>query len=73
MTIREKIKNYLETGKSLNSAKAYELFNTFSLQQHIHALKSQGIKIESEIITNNKTGNKFAEYFIDYSKKDLFS
>jgi len=64
MTTRNKIKDYLLNGKKLNSLTAFEKFNTLSLQQHIHALRQQGIDIKTEEKTNKKTHKRFAEYFI---------
>lgn len=66
MKKREQIKNYLLQGKKLNGLKAFELFNTISLPQHIHALKNNhGIAIESEMMINSKTGTKYAQYYIE--------
>ena len=61
---RERIKKYLQSGKKLTSLKAFEKFNTFSLQQHINALRKQGIDIITEIKENKNTKTKFAEYSI---------
>lgn len=64
-TTREKIKSYLESGETLNSLKAFQLFNTLSLQQHIHALRKHDIIIKTEMKKNGKTGVLYAEYFLE--------
>ena len=64
MTTRNAIKNYMLAGKKINGISAFQKFNTLSLPQHIHALRSQGMDIETEEKKNNKTGVRFAEYFI---------
>jgi len=63
-TTRNKILFYLMSGKKLDSQKAYKLFNTLSLQQHIHALREHGTQIITEEKRNKNTGVRYAEYWI---------
>ena len=64
LTTRDKIKNYLESGKTLTSLKAFELFHTLSLQQHIYALRNQGLEIYTLHEKNKNTGVRFAVYSV---------
>ena len=63
-TTRNKIKTYLESGKTLDNIKACELFKTMSLQQHIHAIRNQGVEIHTLIEKNKKTNKSYAVYSI---------
>ena len=63
-TTRNKIKTYLESGKTLDNIKAWELFKTMSLQQHIHAIRNQGVEIHTLIEKNKKTNKSYAVYSI---------
>ena len=63
-TTRQKIKSYLESGKTLDNIKAWELFKTMSLQQHIHALRCSGMEIYTHDCINKKTKTRYAEYCI---------
>lgn len=64
MTTREKIRKHLESGKTIDNIKAWELFKTMSLQQHIHALRCSGITIHTEKKHNCITGKDYAVYSI---------
>ena len=64
LTTRQKILNHLNSGRTLDNIKAWELYKTMSLQQHIHALRNQGIEIHTLEKVNKKTGVRFAEYSI---------
>tara|TARA_Y100000114_G_scaffold43691_1_gene39192 strand:- start:5569 stop:5817 length:249 start_codon:yes stop_codon:yes gene_type:complete len=63
-TQRNKIRQYLESGKSLTPILALKKFNSMRLASHIHALKTQGIPINQKLCVNEK-GNRYAEYWID--------
>jgi hypothetical protein len=59
---RSKILKYLQDGNTLDSLKAFKLFGTLSLQQHINVLRNRGNAIFTTMETNKKTGVRFAQY-----------
>ncbi len=63
-TKREQILKYLQSGKRLDNIKAYNLYNTFSLAQHIKALRLQGANIATEMKIDNNTHTAYAEYYM---------
>lgn len=63
-TTRTKILNHLNAGKTIDNLEAFALWKTTSLQQHIHALRRQGVEIHTLEKVNKKTGVRFAEYSI---------
>ena len=64
MTDREKILKHLESGQTLTSLEAFKKFKTLSLQQHINVLRNRGHEIHTEIDCNERTGKRFAVYYM---------
>lgn len=63
-TQNEKIKEYLENGHKLTPLEALNLFGCFRLASRVSDLKKQGMKIETEIVTDNSTGKRYAVYYL---------
>ncbi len=61
-TDRDRILDYLKSGKPLTGLEAYSIFKTLSLPQHIEALRKRG----HEIITNKKYNSATGKYFAEY-------
>ena len=59
-TKHQKIKEHLESGKSITSWEAIELYNVTRLAAIIFNLKKDGHEIETQIIKKNK--KRFAQY-----------
>jgi hypothetical protein len=59
MSAREKIAAHLAKGKTITPAQALAWYGTFSLSQHISALKRKGMKIGAYIVP----GKRFARYY----------
>ena len=64
-TDREKILKYLESGNTLTSLEAFRRFRTLSLQQHINVLRNRGNKIKTEFSRNERTGKRYAQYYME--------
>lgn len=63
-TQNEKIKEYLENGHKLTPLEALDLFGCFRLASRVSDLKKQGVNIETEIVTDNSTGKRYAVYYV---------
>ena len=59
MTARDRIAAHLAKGKTITPAQALAWYGTFSLSQHVSALKKRGMKIGSYIVS----GKRFARYY----------
>ena len=59
----DRIRMYLETGKSLTPMDALVRFNCFRLAARIKDLRAQGVSIRSELV--HKDGKKYSKYFMD--------
>lgn len=62
MTQNQLIRQHLETKESLTPIDALKLYGVFRLAARVHKLRSEGMIIQSEMITNGK--KKFAKYFV---------
>lgn len=63
-TQNEKIKEYLENGHKLTALEALNLFGCFRLASRVSDLKKQGVNVETEMVTDNFTGKRYAVYFL---------
>ena len=59
----DRIRMYLETGKSLTPMDALVRFNCFRLAARVKDLRDQGVNIRSELV--HKDGKKYSRYFMD--------
>lgn len=59
----DRIRMYLETGKSLTPMDALVRFNCFRLAARIKDLRDEGVAINSELV--HKDGKKYSRYFMD--------
>lgn len=59
VSARSKIMQRLQSGKTITPAQALAWYGTFSLSQHISALKRKGMKIGAYIVP----GKRFARYY----------
>ena len=59
----DRIRMYLETGKSLTPMDALVRFNCFRLAARIKDLRDEGVAIHSELV--HKDGKKYSRYFMD--------
>mgnify|MGYP003131576318 FL=1 len=64
-TKKEKVRDYLETGKSITPAEAYEMFGSMRLAAIICDLKKDGYKFHTEIVKKENSRIKFARYKLD--------
>jgi len=64
-TKKEKVRDYLETGKSITPAEAYEMFGSMRLAAIICDLKKDGYKFHTEIVKKKNSRIKFARYKLD--------
>ena len=62
MTVIKQIQDHLYDGKSITPLEALNLYGCFRLAAAIHRLRSSGISIETENVTQN--GKTFAKYFL---------
>ena len=63
-TQKQAIKDYLLAGYSITPLEALEQFGCFRLGAQIFDLKKEGMPIETKIKTDEKTGKRYAVYFI---------
>ena len=59
----DRIRMYLETGKSLTAMDALVRFNCLRLAARIKNLRDDGVPIKSELV--HKDGKKYSRYFMD--------
>jgi len=62
-TQTDRIRMYLETGKSLTAMDALVRFNCLRLAARIKNLRDDGVPIKSELV--HKDGKKYSRYFMD--------
>ena len=62
MSQTEAIQQHLLQGGSLTPIDALKLFGCFRLSARIHAIRSEGMNIQTEMITVDR--KRFARYFI---------
>lgn len=58
----QQILNYLQTGNALTALDAIRLFNCLRLGARIYDLRQQGYVINSFMITDDKSGKRYARY-----------
>ena len=58
------ILNHLLTGESLSQLEAAQLFDCFRLGARIFDLRDDGYLIETEMVTNQSSGKRFARYYM---------
>lgn len=61
MTQKEKVLNWLKSGKAITPIDALERFGCFRLGGIIHKLRNEGYLITTDMV-NNKYGNAYAKY-----------
>tara|TARA_B110000503_G_scaffold34900_1_gene57026 strand:- start:1401 stop:1607 length:207 start_codon:yes stop_codon:yes gene_type:complete len=59
---KEKIKDYLESGKTITSLEALDIFKCFRLASRISELKQEGYPVTKQMIQLD-SGKYVAEYF----------
>ena len=59
----EIVRAHLMTGATITTWDAYRIYQITSLAQRIHDLRSSGLVIQSEIVTNND--KRFSVYWLD--------
>ena len=62
---KELVRDYLESGKSITPAEAYEMFGSMRLAAIICDLKKDGYKSHTEIVKKKDSRIKFARYKLD--------
>jgi len=62
MSQKQKVRDYLESGRPLTSWEAIEKWRITRLAAIIDLLKKEGMNIVSEMKKNFNTGKKYAEY-----------
>ena len=62
MTQTEAILSHLQSGKPITPLEALDEYGCFRLGARIHELKKDGYSIESEIVTDQRTGKHYARY-----------
>ena len=62
-TYKQIILNHMLAGKSISTYEAYELYNITCFLQRISELRSNGVIIQDEMVTQN--GKRFKRYWID--------
>jgi hypothetical protein len=63
-TQKDKIREYLQSGKSITPLDALEMFGCFRLGAHIFTLREEGMPIKTEFVTN-RYRTKFAKYTLE--------
>lgn len=67
MTQKERIINYLKSGKCITPLEALDMFNCFRLASAIHELKKDGHKIITRMVGNNQ--KQWAQYYLEGAYK----
>jgi len=52
------------TGQPLTVLDCFNLFKTFELRKIVCVLKTKGLKIESEWLTNYQTKSRYKKYYL---------
>jgi len=63
-TQKDKIKEWLESGRSITPIEALEMFGSFRLGAIIFTLREEGMPIKTEFVTN-RYKTKFAKYTLE--------
>ena len=63
-TQKQKIKEWLESGRSITPIEALEMFGSFRLGAIIFTLREEGMPIKTEFVTN-RYKTKFAKYTLE--------
>ena len=63
-TQKDKIKEWLESGRSITPIEALEMFGSFRLGAIIFTLREEGMPIKTEFVTN-RYKTKFAKYDVN--------
>ena len=63
-TQKVKIKEWLESGRSITPIEALEMFGSFRLGAIIFTLREEGMPIKTEFVTN-RYKTKFAKYTLE--------
>lgn len=64
MTQKEEILNHLKSGKSLTQLEALNKFGCMRLASIVHRLKTEGHKIEMQMVYNAVSDKRFASYYM---------
>lgn len=67
-TQKDKIKEWLESGRSITPIEALEMFGSFRLGAIIFTLREEGMPIKTEFVTN-RYKTKFAKYTLELPKQ----
>ena len=62
MSQKQKVKNYLESGRPLTSWEAIDKWHITRLAAIINVLKNEGMEIKSEMKSDHRTKKPYAEY-----------
>ena len=63
-TQKEKVRQYLESGRSITPIEALEMFGSFRLGAIIFTLREEGMPIKTDFVTN-RYKTKFAKYTLE--------
>ena len=63
------ILKYMLDSNSISQAEAAEMFGCWRLGARCYDLREDGIKVETEMVTNIKTGKRFARYYLPYEER----
>lgn len=63
-TQKEKVRQYLESGRSITPIEALEMFGSFRLGAIIFTLREEGMPIRTDFVTN-RYKTKFAKYTLE--------
>ena len=60
--VKANLKTYLLMGKSITQAQALKRWKTSRLAVFINRLRNDGMEIDTEMVTDKRTGDTFARY-----------
>jgi hypothetical protein len=63
-TQKDKVRQYLESGRSITPIEALEMFGSFRLGAIIFTLREEGMPIKTDFVTN-RYKTKFAKYTLE--------
>jgi hypothetical protein len=58
------VEEFFMTGQPLTVFDCFNLFKTFELRKIVCVLKTKGLKIESEWMTNYQTKSRYKKYYL---------
>ena len=58
------VEEFFMTGQPLTVLDCFNLFKTFELRKIVCILKTKGLKIESEWMTNYQTKSRYKKYYL---------